>query len=71
MLCAMPHAVFAGSSMDTKKIEKGVQLILEGIGEDPSRPGLKDTPTRVAEMFGEIFSGIKADTAVLMKPMAG
>ncbi|HEX9021208.1 MAG TPA: GTP cyclohydrolase I, partial [Nitrospirota bacterium] len=57
--------------MDVKKIEKGVQLILEGIGEDPARPGLKDTPTRVAEMYGEIFSGIKADTAALLKPMAG
>jgi GTP cyclohydrolase I len=57
--------------MDTKKIEKGVRLILEGIGEDPERPGLKDTPTRVAEMYGEIFSGIQADTQKLLVPMAG
>ena len=45
--------------------------MLEGIGEDADRPGLKDTPQRVAEMFGEIFSGISANTEELMKPMAG
>lgn len=57
--------------MDIKKIEKGVRLIIEGIGEDPDRPGLKNTPQRVAEMYEEIFSGISADTAELLKPMAG
>ncbi len=57
--------------MDTKKIEKGVRLIIEGIGEDPDRPGLADTPARVAEMYGEIFSGIAADTLALMTPIAG
>jgi len=57
--------------MDTKKIEKGVRLIIEGIGEDPDRPGLKSTPKRVAEMYGEIFAGITADTEQLFKPMAG
>jgi len=57
--------------MDNKKIEKGVRLIIEGIGEDPERPGLKSTPQRVAEMYEEIFSGIAADTAELLKPMAG
>jgi GTP cyclohydrolase IA len=57
--------------MDAKKIEKGVRLILEGIGEDPERPGLKDTPTRVAEMYAEIFSGIDADTEKFIVPMAG
>jgi GTP cyclohydrolase I len=57
--------------MDLKKIEKGVRLILEGIGEDPERPGLKKTPKRVAEMYGEIFSGIAAKTEELLKPMVG
>ena len=57
--------------MDRKKIEKGVRLILEGIGEDPARPGLLSTPQRVAEMYEEIFSGITADTAKLLQPMAG
>ncbi len=57
--------------MDAKKIEKGVRLILEGIGEDPGRPGLLETPARVAEMFGEIYSGISSDTGQLLVPMAG
>ena len=34
--------------MDTAKIEEGVRLILEGVGEDPDREGLRETPARVA-----------------------
>ncbi|HIQ24102.1 MAG TPA: GTP cyclohydrolase I FolE [Pyrodictium delaneyi] len=45
--------------IDKEKIEQAVQLILEAIGEDPEREGLKDTPRRVAEMFEEILSGYK------------
>jgi GTP cyclohydrolase IA len=37
---------------------QGVRLILEGIGEDPDREGLQETPRRVAEMYREIFDGI-------------
>jgi GTP cyclohydrolase I len=44
--------------MDLQKINKGIQLILEGIGEDISREGLKETPARVAEMYQEIFQGL-------------
>ena len=40
--------------MDQKKIEEGVRLILEGIGEDPEREGLLQPPQRVARMFEEI-----------------
>ncbi len=47
--------------MDRKKIEQGVRLILEGIGEDLNRPGLKDTPARVASMYEEIFAGLTQD----------
>ncbi len=46
---------------DRKRIEEGVRLILEGIGEDADRPGLADTPLRVAEMYQEIFAGIGVD----------
>ncbi len=44
--------------MDKNKIEQGVRLILEGIGEDPEREGLLDTPDRIARMYGEIFAGL-------------
>ncbi|MFQ6081934.1 MAG: GTP cyclohydrolase I FolE [Candidatus Aminicenantia bacterium] len=53
--------------MDLKKIEQGVRLILEGVDEDPNRPGLKRTPARVARMFSEILGGIKEDPAEQLK----
>ena len=43
--------------MDTEKIRQGVRLLLEGIGEDLNREGLKDTPDRVARMYEELFAG--------------
>ncbi|MEO0143054.1 MAG: GTP cyclohydrolase I FolE, partial [candidate division WOR-3 bacterium] len=47
--------------MDKKKIEQAVKVILKAIGEDLNRDGLRDTPRRVAEMYEEIFSGVKQD----------
>ncbi|BAF59580.1 MAG: GTP cyclohydrolase I FolE [Pelotomaculum sp.] len=46
---------------DQHKIEKAVRLILEAIGENPEREGLKGTPARVARMYEEIFSGLQED----------
>lgn len=57
--------------MDIKKIKKGVRLILEGIGEDPERPGLKETPERVAKMYEEIFAGLKTPTEEILKYIEG
>ena len=48
-------------AMDTAKIEEGVRLILEGIGEDPDREGLQKTPARVARMYEEVFAGLEDD----------
>ncbi|MEY8561494.1 GTP cyclohydrolase I FolE [Eggerthellaceae bacterium 3-80] len=50
--------------MDRAKIEQGVRLILEGVGEDPSREGLRKTPERVAKMYEEVFAGMNEDPAV-------
>ena len=44
--------------MDTKAIETHIRGILEAIGEDPDREGLRETPQRVARMYEEIFAGI-------------
>lgn len=49
--------------MDRDKIEQGVRLILEGVGEDPSREGLLETPRRVADMYEEVFAGLAQDAA--------
>ncbi len=49
--------------MDRAMIEQGVRLILEGIGEDPAREGLLDTPRRVAAMYEEIFAGLSQDAS--------
>ena len=43
--------------VDQEKIKEAVRLLLEGIGEDPGRIGLKDTPDRVARMWQELAAG--------------
>jgi GTP cyclohydrolase IA len=57
--------------MNLKKIEKGVKMILEGIGEDTERPGIKETPNRVARMYQEIFSGLETPTEEILKHLEG
>jgi len=57
--------------MDLKKIEKGVRLILEGVGEDVDRPGLKDTPKRVADFYREVFAGLETPTDGILEPISG
>ena len=47
--------------IDKEKIKDAVRMLLEGIGEDPGREGLIDTPDRVARMFEEIFGGLSED----------
>lgn len=53
--------------MDTAKIEQGVRLMLEGMGEDPDREGLQKTPARVAKMYEEICSGMDQDPSELFE----
>lgn len=50
--------------IDKRKIEEGVRLLLEGIGEDPAREGLSETPERVARMYEEIFAGMCEEPSV-------
>lgn len=45
--------------MNTQKIEQGIRLLLEGIGEDPNREGLLETPARVARACEELFAGLE------------
>ena len=50
-------------SIDQARVERAVRELLEAIGEDPDRDGLVRTPSRVADMFSEIFSGLDEDPA--------
>jgi GTP cyclohydrolase I len=49
------------SKIDREKVEQAVRLLLEGVGEDPERRDLLKTPSRVADMFEEILSGMWDD----------
>lgn len=51
----------AGKAVDLGRIEAAVRDILLAIGEDPDRPGLKETPSRVAHAYAELFAGLRAD----------
>ncbi len=57
--------------MDRDKIRQGITLLLEGIGEDPARPGLASTPDRIAELYAELFAGLDQDPSTIIQPMVG
>jgi len=61
----------AGGGVDLARIARGVRLILEGIGEDPDRAGLQETPRRVAEMFVELTAGMREDPGQHVIPLPG
>ena len=56
-------------SMDSAKIEKGVRLILEGIGEDAGSVRLKGTPARAAAMFAEVLASTGKDPGEFLKAL--
>jgi GTP cyclohydrolase I len=56
---------------DREKIERGVRLLLEGIGEDADRDGVRETPRRVADMYREVFAGIGRDPEELVTVVEG
>jgi GTP cyclohydrolase I len=47
--------------IDQDRIGKAIQEIIAAIGEDPNREGLVDTPTRIAQMYAEVFYGLGKD----------
>lgn len=52
---------------DYDKVKQSVRLFLEGIGDDPDRDGLKETPDRVARMYKDILSGYDIDVKQYLK----
>ena len=53
--------------MNREIIEDGVRKILEGIGEDVTRPGLVDTPKRVAKLYEEALANTGMTNAEIAK----
>jgi len=59
------------AEVDLDRLARGVRLILEGIGEDPDREGLRETPRRVAEMYAELTAGMREDPNQHVVPLSG
>jgi GTP cyclohydrolase IA len=59
------------AEVDLERLARGVRLILEGIGEDPEREGLRETPRRVAEMYAELTAGMREDPSEHVVPLSG
>ena len=57
--------------MNEAKIKKAVRMMLEAVGENPNREGLKRTPQRVANMYKEILGGIEKNPALELKILRG
>jgi GTP cyclohydrolase I len=62
------HSPLAGEHppVDEEKIQRAVLLLLEEIGEDPAREGLRETPRRIAQMYRELFAGMRHDPAEVL-----
>ena len=54
------------TTIDKKKVREAVHLLLQAIGEDPDRDGLRETPDRVARMYEEIFGQGEQDPQVAL-----
>ena len=53
--------------VDQERIRRAVREILLAVGEDPDREGLRETPARVARMYGELFGGLREDARVHLR----
>ena len=49
--------------IDAREVVRSVRSLLRALGEDPDREGLRDTPDRVARMYGELLAGREEDPA--------
>lgn len=55
------------NQIDFVILENSIRQILEAIGEDVTREGLKDTPHRVAKLYQELFSGVSQDPMAILE----
>ena len=59
-------ALFDDDGIDQKRLEKSISELLDAVGEDRDRDGLKRTPERVARMYGELLSGYRMDPIAMV-----
>ena len=52
--------------IDRPAAEAAVRQLLRAIGEDPDREGIRETPRRIADMYAEVFAGLREDPAALL-----
>ncbi len=57
----IPGQYRADSAIDLGRIERAIREVIEAVGEDPGREGLRETPVRVARMYAELFEGLHSD----------
>ena len=57
----------SASKVDLERIQDAVRTILDAVGEDVDRPGLQQTPRRVAKMYAEMFAGLNSDPSRHLK----
>ena len=58
---AHTHGSILTEPVDKPRIEGAVREIIAAVGENPDREGLLDTPRRIADMYEEIFAGLRTD----------
>ena len=56
----------ARGAPDLERVAQAVRQIIEAIGEDPQRPGLADTPHRIARLYAEMFAGLGQDPLAVL-----
>ncbi len=56
----------SGIRVDQERVQRLMTELIEAIGEDPLRDGLRDTPARIARMYEEIFSGLDEDPVEIL-----
>lgn len=54
------------SPLASRRIERAVREILEALGEDPDREGLRETPRRIASMYAELFAGLRHEPSEVL-----
>ena len=62
----VPAAPLGRGGVDLDRAAAAVRELLLAVGEDPDRPGLQDTPARVARAYAELFAGLRVEPSQVL-----